>query len=138
MNMTLIFSATQALLAANAGARYVSPFVGRYDDIALDGLAQLGDIVTCIKNYDWSGKNPDSRVEIITASVRTPNHVTQAALMGADIATVPMKVLRKCLHHPLTDAVSPLSRRIGSGLHLLARSFRLILKTSCGQAFYRR
>lgn len=104
VNMTLIFSATQALLAANAGARYVSPFVGRYDDIALDGLAQLGDIVTCIKNYDWSGKNPDSRVEIITASVRTPNHVTQAALMGADIATVPMKVLRKCLHHPLTDA----------------------------------
>lgn len=103
VNMTLIFSATQALLAANAGARYISPFVGRYDDIALDGLAQLADVITCIKNYDWSDKNPDGQVEIITASVRTPNHVTQAALMGADIATVPMKALKKCLHHPLTD-----------------------------------
>ncbi len=91
-------------MAANAGARYISPFVGRYDDIALDGLSQLADVVACIKNYDWSDKNPDGRVEIIAASIRTPNHVTQAALMGADIATVPMKALKKCLHHPLTDA----------------------------------
>lgn len=103
VNMTLVFSATQALLAANAGARYISPFVGRYDDIAIDGISQLADVVTCIKNYDWADKNVDGLVEIITASVRTPNHVTQAALMGADIATVPMKALRKCLHHPLTD-----------------------------------
>ena len=64
VNMTLIFSATQALLAANAGARYISPFVGRYDDIALDGISQLADVITCIKNYDWSGKNPDGVVEI--------------------------------------------------------------------------
>lgn len=104
VNMTLVFSATQALLAANAGARYISPFVGRYDDIAIDGISQLADVVACIKNYDWADKNVDGLVEIITASVRTPNHVTQAALLGADIATVPMKALRKCLHHPLTDA----------------------------------
>lgn len=104
VNMTLVFSATQALLAANAGARYISPFVGRYDDIALDGISQLADVITCIKNYDWSDKNPDGVVEIITASVRTANHVVQAALLGADIATVPMKTLKKCLRHPLTDA----------------------------------
>ena len=59
--------------------------------------------MTCIKNYNWTGKNVDDTVEIITASVRTPNHVTQAALLGADIATVPMAALKKCLHHPLTD-----------------------------------
>ena len=103
INMTLIFSAPQALLAANAGARYVSPFVGRYDDIGEDGIDRLSDIVTCIKNYDWTGKNVDGQVEIITASVRNPNHVTQAALMGADIATVPFAALKKCVHHPLTD-----------------------------------
>ena len=61
-------------------------------------------MITCIKNYDWSGKNPGGVVEIITASLRTANHVVQAALLGADIATVPMKALKKCLHHPLTDA----------------------------------
>ena len=103
VNMTLIFSATQALLAANAGARYISPCVGRYDDSALDGRAQLADGISWIKNDDWSDKNPGGQVEIITASVRAPHHVTQAALMGADIATVPMKALKKCLHHPLTD-----------------------------------
>ena len=84
-------------------ARYISPFVGRFDDIAEDGNSQLDNVVTCIKNYDWTGKNVDDTVEIITASVRTPNHVTQAALLGADIATVPMAALKKCLHHPLTD-----------------------------------
>ena len=104
VNMTLVFSAPQALLAANAGARYISPFVGRFDDIGQDGISQLADVVACIKNYDWTGRNVDDQVEIITASVRTPNHVTQAALLGADIATVPMAALRKCLHHPLTDA----------------------------------
>ena len=103
VNMTLVFSPTQALMAANAGARYISPFVGRFDDIAEDGISQLDNVVTCIKNYDWTGKNVDDTVEIITASVRTPNHVTQAALLGADIATVPMAALKKCLHHPLTD-----------------------------------
>ena len=100
INMTLIFSAPQALLAANAGARYVSPFVGRFDDIGEDGISEL---VTAIGNYDWTGKNVDNVCEIITASVRTPNHVTQAALMGADIATVPFGALKKCLKHPLTD-----------------------------------
>ncbi len=103
INMTLVFSATQALLAANAGARYISPFVGRFDDIAEDGIEQLANVVNCIQNYDWSGKNVDNQVEIITASVRTPNHVTQAALLGADIATVPFAALKKCLQHPLTD-----------------------------------
>lgn len=103
VNMTLVFTAPQALLAANAGARYISPFVGRYDDVAQDGIAQLADVIACIRNYDWSGKNVDDEVEIITASVRTPNHVTQAALLGADIATVPFAALKKCLRHPLTD-----------------------------------
>jgi transaldolase len=98
VNMTLIFSAPQALMAASAGARYVSPFVGRFDDIGEDGIDHLADIVTCIKNY----YTPD-QCEIITASVRTPNHVTQAALLGADIATVPLAALEKCVKHPLTD-----------------------------------
>ena len=89
VNMTLIFSATQALLAANAGAATCRRSLAVTTTSRSTALLELGDIVTCIKNYDWSGKNPDSRVEIITASVRTPNHVTQAALMGADIATVP-------------------------------------------------
>ena len=103
VNMTLIFSAPQALLAANAGARYISPFVGRFDDIGEDGIEQLGTVVSCIENYAWD-KPVDHTVEIITASVRTPNHVTQAALLGADIATVPFGALKKCLKHPLTDA----------------------------------
>ena len=103
INMTLVFSPTQALLAANAGARYISPFVGRFDDIAEDGIQQLANVVACIQNYDWSGKNVDDQVEIITASIRTPNHVTQAALLGADIATVPFGVLKKMVQHPLTD-----------------------------------
>ena len=103
INMTLVFSAPQALLAANAGARYISPFVGRFDDIGDDGISQLANVVACIQNYDWHGKNVDNKVEIITASVRTPNHVTQAALLGADIATVPFAALKKCVKHPLTD-----------------------------------
>ncbi|MDY2788000.1 MAG: transaldolase family protein [Atopobium sp.] len=103
VNMTLIFSATQALLAARAGARYISPFVGRFDDIADDGLAQLETIVDAVKNYDYGYWEQEGGPEIITASVRTPNHVTQAALMAADIATVPFAALKKCVHHPLTD-----------------------------------
>ncbi len=98
VNMTLVFNATQALLAARAGARYISPFIGRFDDIAEDGVEQLDTIVRCIKNYNF-----DHEVEIIAASIRTPNHVTQAALIGADIATVPLKILKKCLYHPLTS-----------------------------------
>lgn len=102
VNMTLVFSAPQALLAANAGARYISPFVGRFDDIGDDGIEQLSVVVQAVGNYAWD-KNVDHQVEIITASVRTPNHVTQAALLGADIATVPFGALKKCLSHPLTD-----------------------------------
>ena len=98
VNMTLVFSAPQALLAARAGARYISPFIGRFDDIAEDGLGQLEDIVTAVKNYDFGHE-----VEIIAASVRSANHVTQAALMGADIATVPYAAMKKCIKHPLTD-----------------------------------
>ena len=98
VNMTLVFSAPQAILAARAGARYISPFVGRFDDIAEDGLNQLNDIVSCVNNYDFGHE-----VEIIAASVRSPHHVTQAALMGADIATVPFGALKKCIEHPLTD-----------------------------------
>ena len=98
VNMTLVFSVPQALLAARAGARYISPFIGRFDDIAEDGLGQLGDIVTAVKNYDFGHE-----VEIIAASVRSANHVTQAALMGADIATVPYDAMKKCIKHPLTD-----------------------------------
>ena len=98
VNMTLVFSAPQAIMAARAGARYISPFVGRFDDIAEDGLNQLNDIVSCVNNYDFGHE-----VEIIAASVRSPHHVTQAALMGADIATVPFPVLKKLVQHPLTD-----------------------------------
>lgn len=98
VNMTLVFTVPQALLAANAGARYISPFVGRFDDIAEDGTAQLEDIVIAIGNYDFG--HP---VEIIAASIRSANHVTQAALMGADIATVPYGAMKKCIYHPLTE-----------------------------------
>ncbi|RVU96698.1 fructose-6-phosphate aldolase [Coriobacteriales bacterium OH1046] len=103
VNMTLVFSAPQALLAARAGARYISPFVGRFDDIGDDGLAQLQTIVAAVKNYTYGYWDEEGGPEIITASVRTPNHVTQAALMGADIATVPFGALKKCVRHPLTD-----------------------------------
>lgn len=102
VNMTLVFSAPQALLAARAGARYISPFVGRFDDIGDDGIEQLAKVVECVKNYDYGYWDKEGGPEIITASVRTPNHVTQAALLGADIATVPFGALKKCVHHPLT------------------------------------
>ena len=98
VNMTLCFSVPQAILAARAGAAYISPFIGRFDDISEDGLSQLEDVVTAVGNYDFGHS-----VEIIAASVRSANHVTQAALMGADIATVPFNVLKKCVEHPLTD-----------------------------------
>ena len=113
VNMTLIFSAPQALLAANAGARYVSPFLGRFDDIGEDGVAQLADVVEVIQNYDWSGKNVDNQVEIISASIRTPYHVTQAARLGADIATVPFAALKSAFSTRLPTRVLPALRRIG-------------------------
>lgn len=98
VNMTLCFSVPQAIMAARAGARYISPFVGRFDDIAEDGLEQLNGVVAAVNNYDFGHD-----VEIIAASVRSAHHVTQAALMGADIATVPFATLKKCVQHPLTD-----------------------------------
>ncbi|MDR2492829.1 MAG: fructose-6-phosphate aldolase [Coriobacteriales bacterium] len=104
VNMTLCFSVPQAILAARSGARYVSPFVGRFDDIAEDGASQLGDIVEALGNYDLSSCGvAHETIEVIAASVRNAGHVTQAALLGADIATVPFKVLKACVAHPLTD-----------------------------------
>lgn len=104
VNMTLVFSVPQALLAARAGARYISPFIGRFDDIGEDGLAQLADIIAALGNYDWRGADEaDHSPEVIAASIRSVQHVTQAALLGADIATVPFNVLQKCLEHPLTE-----------------------------------
>jgi transaldolase len=103
VNMTLIFSVTQAIMSAWAGARYISPFIGRFDDTGQDGLEQLAAIISAIGGYDWRGKGiGEEEPEIIAASIRTVFHVTQAALLGADIATVPFDVLKKCLEHPLT------------------------------------
>ena len=104
VNMTLCFTVPQALLAARAGARYISPFIGRFDDISEDGLDQLNNVVQAIGNYDFTANTVNGeQIEIIAASVRSANHVTQAALMGADIATVPFGVLKKMVQHPLTD-----------------------------------
>ncbi len=96
-NVTLIFSATQALLAAKAGASYVSPFVGRLDDIAHDGMEIVSQIIDIYDNYLFE-------TEIIVASVRHPLHVLDAARMGADIATIPYSVIKQLAKHPLTDA----------------------------------
>lgn len=98
VNMTLVFNVPQALLAARAGARYISPFVGRFEDISENGLSQLKDVITAVGNYDFGHE-----VEIIAASIRSPFQVTQAALMGCDIATVPFAALKKAIKHPLTD-----------------------------------
>ncbi len=95
-NVTLVFSAAQALLAAKAGATYVSPFVGRLDDIGNPGMDLIGDIVTIYDNYGYQS-------EIIVASIRSPQHVLDAALIGADIATIPFKVIAQLAKHPLTD-----------------------------------
>ncbi len=96
-NVTLIFSAGQALLAARAGATYISPFLGRLDDVSTDGIALIEEIAEIFSMY------PDISTEIICASVRHPIHVTQCARTGADIATVPYKVLMQMVKHPLTD-----------------------------------
>ena len=95
-NVTLIFSSAQALLAAKAGATYVSPFVGRLDDIATNGLDLIADIMTILRNYGFA-------TEVIVASVRHPMHVVESALLGADIATLPYKVIAQMAKHPLTD-----------------------------------
>ena len=94
--MTLCFTAPQALLAASAGARYVSPFVGRYDDIGNDGIEALREVVETLWGFE-------SEVEVLAASIRNPIHVIEAAKMGADIATIPPKVFHQMLMHPLTD-----------------------------------
>ena len=96
-NVTLIFSATQALLAARAGASYVSPFLGRLDDISSDGILLIQDIMDVFSQY------PELETEVICASVRHPIHVLECAKTGADIATVPFKVLQQMIAHPLTD-----------------------------------
>jgi transaldolase len=97
VNVTLCFSANQALLAAKAGAAFVSPFVGRLDDVGEDGMTLVREIRAIYDNY------PDLGTEILAASIRHPRHVTEAALAGADVATVPPAVLRQLVNHPLTD-----------------------------------
>lgn len=96
VNVTLCFSANQALLAAKAGATFISPFIGRLDDINLDGMELIEEIRTIYDNYDFE-------TEILAASIRTLNHVKDAALIGADVATIPPSVLRSLATHPLTD-----------------------------------
>ncbi|MGO9171637.1 MAG: fructose-6-phosphate aldolase [Rhodomicrobium sp.] len=97
VNVTLCFSANQALLAAKAGAAFVSPFVGRLDDVGEDGMSLIRDIRAIYDNY------PDLGTEILAASIRHPRHVTEAALAGADVATVPPAVLKQIVNHPLTE-----------------------------------
>ena len=96
VNVTLCFSPTQALVAAKAGATYISPFVGRLDDIAINGMELVEQIVTIYNNYDFD-------TQVLVASVRHPMHVVEAALIGAHVATMPSKVLNQLLLHPLTD-----------------------------------
>jgi transaldolase len=98
VNVTLCFSAAQALLAAKAGAAFISPFVGRLDDIATDGMALIADIVQIYRNY------PHLKTEVLVASVRHPMHVVQAAKLGAHVATLPPQVIRQLFKHPLTDS----------------------------------
>ncbi|MFN7729903.1 MAG: fructose-6-phosphate aldolase [Bdellovibrio sp.] len=95
-NVTLVFSAVQALLVAKAGGTMVSPFVGRVDDIGADGMSLISDIVQIYENYDFS-------TEVLVASIRSPNHILQSALMGAHISTIPFKVMQQLCQHPLTD-----------------------------------
>ncbi len=97
VNVTLCFSASQAILAAKAGAAFVSPFIGRLDDISRDGMALIADIVQIYRNYD------DFRTEVLVASIRSPNHVAEAAKIGAHVATIPPDVMRRLFAHPLTD-----------------------------------
>lgn len=96
VNVTLCFSAAQALLAAKAGASYISPFIGRLDDTAWDGMALIRDIVQIYDNYGFA-------TEVLAASIRHPVHIVDCALAGADVATIPFKVIQQLVKHPLTD-----------------------------------
>jgi len=96
VNVTLCFSPTQAILAAKAGATYVSPFVGRLDDISANGMELISQIVQIYRNYDF-------KTEVLVASIRHPLHVVEAALIGADVCTIPFDVIKKMFNHPLTD-----------------------------------
>ncbi len=95
-NCTLCFSAMQALLAAKAGATYISPFIGRLDDISDDGMQLIADVVTIYENYGYE-------TEVLAASIRHPMHVLESARLGADVATMPLNVIDQLMHHPLTD-----------------------------------
>ena len=95
-NVTLVFSPVQALLAAKAGASMVSPFVGRLDDVGQSGMQMVAEVIEMYRNYDFS-------TEVLVASVRSPMHIQEAAVMGADIATIPFKVMQQMTQHPLTD-----------------------------------
>jgi len=95
-NVTLCFSPTQALLAAKAGATYISPFIGRIDDVGTDGMDLIQQIVTIYQNYGY-------KTEVLAASIRHPMHVLQAAMIGADVATIPFKIIDQMFKHPLTD-----------------------------------
>jgi transaldolase len=97
VNVTLCFSAAQALLAAKAGAAFISPFVGRLDDIGQDGMALIADIVQIYRNY------PAIKTEVLVASIRNPIHLIEAAKLGADVATIPPSVIKQLYAHPLTD-----------------------------------
>lgn len=96
VNVTLCFSASQALLAAKAGATYISPFVGRLDDVSTDGMKLIEEIVTIYRNYDFE-------TQVLVASARHPMHIVQSALLGADVVTMPFKVMEQLYKHPLTD-----------------------------------
>ncbi len=96
VNVTLCFSAGQAIMAAKAGASFISPFIGRLDDVGEDGLVLLQSIIDIYRNYEW-------KTEVLAASIRHPIHVIEAARMGADIATMPFKVIDQLFNHPLTD-----------------------------------
>jgi transaldolase len=97
VNVTLCFSANQALLAAKAGATFISPFVGRLDDIGLNGMNLIADICEIYSNY------PNLNTEVLVASIRNPNHVIESAKIGADVVTLPANILKQLIHHPLTD-----------------------------------
>jgi transaldolase len=96
VNVTLCFSAAQAILAAKAGAAYISPFIGRLDDISTNGMQLIADIVQIYGNYGF-------QTEVLAASIRHPMHIVDCALAGADVATIPFKVIQQLVHHPLTD-----------------------------------
>lgn len=96
VNVTLCFSAAQAILAAKAGATYISPFIGRLDDIGQNGMQLIADIVQIYGNYDF-------KTQVLAASIRHPMHIVDAALLGADVATIPFKVIQQLVKHPLTD-----------------------------------